>query len=197
MRGFCLVEGGLSLILLNSKDSPRGRIFTILHELAHIFIGGENEIQKVDFRNISETNLDPEEIFCNKVAAEILVPEDDFRKTIQTITFDDASVSLLSKGYGVSEEVIMRRLLDFGKISTSTYERYRKDCDEKYREEAAKEADDIIVPPFRKVLSANGALFTHLTLSAYHQNKINLLSVGKYLGTKLDHLQKIEHALYS
>lgn len=196
MRGFCITWEGLPIIMLNSKDSPRGKVFTILHELTHILIGWESEIQNVDFRNLDDPNLDAEEIFCNKVSAEILVPRENLLPIINSASFHVTAenVNQMARGYWVSEEVIMRRLLDFNKISKKDYERFREENKKKWIPE--KSNAKIIIPPYRKVISANWTLFTHITLLAYQNNKINLLNVGQFLGTKLDHLPKIENALY-
>lgn len=196
MRGFCITWEGLPIIMLNSKDSPRGKVFTILHELTHILIGWESEIQNVDFRNLDDPNLDAEEIFCNKVSAEILVPRENLLPIINSGSFHVTAenVNQMARGYWVSEEVIMRRLLDFNKISKKDYERFREENKKKWIPE--KNNAKIIIPPYVKVISANWTLFTHITLLAYQNNKINLLNVGQFLGTKLDHLPKIENALY-
>ena len=39
MRGFTIAERRLPVIVLNAKDSPRGRIFTLMHELTHLMLG--------------------------------------------------------------------------------------------------------------------------------------------------------------
>ena len=68
-RGFSFAESPLSVIALNGKDSPRGRIFTLLHELAHIALGqgGLCDLHEQDEGEWVEP-------FCNSVAAEALVP---------------------------------------------------------------------------------------------------------------------------
>jgi Zn-dependent peptidase ImmA (M78 family) len=151
----------------------------------------------LDFRNIDDPNLDAEEIFCNRVAAEVLVPQKNFLETINSSEFilSVESVSKVARGYGVSDEVIMRRLLDFNRISKSDYEKFRTATREKW-ENKKEEKSKAIVPYPRRVLGANGYLFTHLTLLAYQREKINLLNVGQFLRASLTHLPKIESELY-
>lgn len=74
MRGLCIFHDEMPIILLNGKDSPNGRIFTLFHELTHLLLG-ESAICGDDLdRDI--------EIFCNSVAGEFLVPRCDLFENI-------------------------------------------------------------------------------------------------------------------
>lgn len=196
MRWFCM-NGTIPVIVLNSKDSPRGKIFTILHELTHLILGWGNKIQNVvNFRNMDDPTLDAEEVFCNRVAAEILIPSDDFNKIIKEDSFELSSdyLTKIARWYWVSEEVVMRRLLDMGKINRTTYEKFRADNKAKWADKP--KSDKVVVPFERRVIWTSGGLFTHLILTAYQREKINLLNVGQFLWTSLNHLPKIENELY-
>lgn len=198
IRGFCIAKEWIPIIVLNSKDSPLWKIFTILHELTHILIWWDSEIQNIDFRNINNPYLDVEEIFCNRVAAEILVPKKSFLQIINNTEFELSKEFLVktAKWYWVSEEVIMRRLLDFGRITNTSYEKFRTENRIKWEESQSSKSSNIIVPYYRRVLGANWYLFTRLTLLAYQSEKINLLNVGQFLNANLNHLPKIESELY-
>ena len=74
MRALCIFHQEIPIILLNGKDSVNGRIFSLFHELTHLLIG-ESAICDDDESN-------EEEIFCNAVAGEFLVPGDDLRKNV-------------------------------------------------------------------------------------------------------------------
>ncbi|MCG9129886.1 ImmA/IrrE family metallo-endopeptidase, partial [Candidatus Poribacteria bacterium] len=63
-RGFCIAQKPFPVIVVNSQDSPNGRIFTILHELVHIALG-ESIIQNINYEDVSVQNIDPVEAFCN------------------------------------------------------------------------------------------------------------------------------------
>ena len=60
--------------MVNPKDSPYGRIFTIIHELGSCCPWGKVSFRIRDFGEVSYQNIDPIETFCNQVAAEVLVP---------------------------------------------------------------------------------------------------------------------------
>lgn len=115
MRGLCIFFEEIPIILLNGKDSVNGRIFTLFHELTHLLLGDSA---------ICNINLEKkEEIFCNSVAGEFLVPSDDFKKVIKNFrnVLSKDSLNKLSHVYGVSKYVILRRLLDVNEISLTDY----------------------------------------------------------------------------
>lgn len=69
-RGFALIDKIAPAIFINNADHPSAQIFTLLHEVAHIWIG-QNGVSSWD----QDQNV---EMFCNKVAAEFLMPDDLF-----------------------------------------------------------------------------------------------------------------------
>ncbi len=121
-RGFVLVDDLVPFMFVNNADGKSAQMFTILHELAHIWTG---QSAGFDFRKIQPAN-DPSEIFCDKIAAEFLVPKNAFNKFWVT----SPNIQKASKYFKVSEIVIARRALDTGKISRGDffdfYEGYKK-----------------------------------------------------------------------
>ena len=74
-RAFTLVDLYAPLIFINSADADNGKLFSILHELVHVWIG-QNSFYNDFYGNAIAVSKD--EQFCNAVAAEILVPQDIF-----------------------------------------------------------------------------------------------------------------------
>ncbi|MBK6957004.1 MAG: ImmA/IrrE family metallo-endopeptidase [Nitrosomonas sp.] len=128
ISGFCLMDENLPIIYLNNSTTKTRQIFSLLHELAHLLLS-INGFSKFDTDYIarlpeSEKQL---EIFCNAIAAEILIPGRDF--AIQAERFPanieaapETLLSDLAGRYGVSREVILRRFLDLGRVSRVFYE---------------------------------------------------------------------------
>ena len=108
-RGFVLVDNIAPLMFVNNSDSKSAQLFTIIHELAHLWTGHSAGF---DFRRLQPAD-DPVEITCDKVAAEFLVPELSFNQ----IWSKRPQIKYASKFFKVSEIVIARRALDTGKIS--------------------------------------------------------------------------------
>lgn len=132
VRGFCLAHRPFPVIVLNSKDSPYGRIFTIIHELVHIAIR-KSIIQNTGFSRIEDPALNETEVFCNQVAAEVLVPENELLEVVK-LQMLKKELSRISKHFHVSSEVIMRWLSTLGRIPPQYYETYKKFQQEKYKE---------------------------------------------------------------
>jgi Zn-dependent peptidase ImmA (M78 family) len=112
-RGFVLVDQMAPFMFVNNADSKAAQMFTIVHELAHIWIGYS---ACFDFRKLLPAN-NPIEQFCDKVAAEFLVPEAIFN----AVWKDYKSISYAARYFKVSQIVIARRALDTGKINRKQF----------------------------------------------------------------------------
>ena len=103
-RGFVLVNPKAPFLFVNSADAKAAQMFTIIHEIAHIWLGesaGFNNKQMIPAN-------DPVEKLCDKIAAEFLVPE----YILEDKWKDTKSIRTLSRIFKVSPIVIARRLLD-------------------------------------------------------------------------------------
>jgi Zn-dependent peptidase ImmA (M78 family) len=114
-RGFAISDPLVPVIFINGKDSEAAWIFTLAHELAHIWLG-ESGVSDVAPNQPNHANL---ETYCNRIAAELLTPTSEFLPAWEQIPnqFD-----LLSKKFKVSQLVIARRALDLGKIDWANYQ---------------------------------------------------------------------------
>ena len=189
VRGFCIAQKPFPVIVVNPKDSPYGRIFTLIHELVHIALG-ESVIQNTDFEEENTPNLDPIEVFCNQVAAEVLVPENELLETVNLEILEE-DLPRISKFFHVSPEVIMRRLLTLRKISRRNYYMYRNRQLAMYRNAPARTGG--AVPYHNRLLNTSGEYFARTAFTAYYEQKITraeLASVFSNCETK--HLSEIE-----
>lgn len=112
-RGFVLVDEIAPFMFVNNSDAKAAQLFTIVHELAHIWIGSSAGF---DFRNL-EPASNPVEQFCDKVAAEFLVPETLFCE----IWDAHPDIAYVARMFKVSEIVIARRALDLKKIAKDQF----------------------------------------------------------------------------
>lgn len=111
-RGFSLKSSKAPIIFINQKDSPNAQLFTMIHELAHLFIDDEGISHESEQRDYSHVQT---EALMNRVTAEILVPKVLFERETSL------DVETLANKYKVSRYVIARRLLDLGKIDDDLY----------------------------------------------------------------------------
>ncbi|MDJ0846730.1 ImmA/IrrE family metallo-endopeptidase [Crocosphaera sp.] len=118
-RGFVLIDRFSPLIFINGKDTKSAQMFTLAHELAHIWLGSEG-ISNIEIANIK--NQDDHEIWCNQVAAELLVPLEDLRNNFNQSNFLEDELKRLTNFYNVSSLVIARRLYD---LKVYNYQKFR------------------------------------------------------------------------
>ncbi|MCY4000434.1 MAG: ImmA/IrrE family metallo-endopeptidase [Bacteroidetes bacterium] len=123
-RGFTLADDIAPLVFINGSDSKAAQIFTLAHELAHVWLG-ESSLSNSSLHSPPTHVI---EKWCNQVAAELLVPalllNDHFRDDID-LSFE---IQRLSKQYKVSTIVILRRLYDLDMIDQTVFsEQYRSE----------------------------------------------------------------------
>jgi Zn-dependent peptidase ImmA (M78 family) len=189
MRGFSISENILPVIVSNVKDAPLARVFTMIHELAHLMLraGG--------LCNLEEAQAI--EVFCNQVAGATLVPRDwllnenNIRNRGPQEEWNENIIRLIANRYRVSKEVIVRRLLTTGYATQAFYQQKREEYQRQFeaREEGGFTTPDV------KAVSQAGRRFVQLVLDSYHQDKINTSDVSEYLEVRIKHLDKIEQAV--
>jgi Zn-dependent peptidase ImmA (M78 family) len=107
-RGFALCDGYAPLVFINGTDGKAAQMFTLVHELAHLWIGRGGVS---NFENLQPTETDVE-LFCNKVAAEFLIPEVELRAIWSDAETTDDPYGYLAGRFKVSPLVVARRALD-------------------------------------------------------------------------------------
>jgi len=112
-RGFVLVDEMAPFMFINNADWKSAQMFTIAHELAHIWTGHSAGF---DFRKLQAAD-DPTEKLCDRIAAEFLVPQNSFIE----VWSHNPGISYASRIFKVSEIVIARRALDTGVLSKKQF----------------------------------------------------------------------------
>lgn len=142
-RGFVLVDEYAPLVFVNRADFKAAQMFTLAHELAHIWFGSSAAF---DLREIHPAD-DPTEQACNKVAAEFLVPEAKLHQIWSSVQQDREPFQTIARRFKVSEIVIARRALDLRLIERDKffdfYEQYqdRQDKEEQKKKKKPSSGD--------------------------------------------------------
>lgn len=185
MRALCIFHEKIPIILLNGKDSVNGRIFSLFHELTHLLLGesaicGDDENTK-------------EEIFCNAVAGEFLVPEHDLNIFINGVTdlLSYNSLKKLYNSYGVSEHVILRRLLDANKISRKDYISHINSYEESFSKSSGSGGNYL-----NNMIKYNGKAYYSVILDAYEVGIINSLEFSKFTDLGKKQIPKLQESFY-
>ncbi len=123
-RGFTLYDPVAPLIFVNAADAAVAQLFTIAHELVHIWIGQSGLV------DVSLTSTRPIEQFCNRVAAEILVPGQEIASEWQGFDSNGRELQRLCRKFRVSRYVLLIKALDAGLIDKDRFETaYRTEQD--------------------------------------------------------------------
>ncbi len=119
-RGFALSDSFAPIVFINAQDSKSAQIFTLAHELAHIWIG-RSGVSNPDYKIRAGQQSSPIDRFCDRVAAEVLVPIQGFMDRWSSEEDIDTNLDRLARQYRVSALVILRRALESGIIDQGDY----------------------------------------------------------------------------
>lgn len=195
-RGFSVSLKPLPVVVANIKDAYRGRIFTLLHEVAHIALneGGVCDLDDNQRRNASAQI----EAFCNRVAGAVLFPKQDLLAAPEVrnhrasdLKWSDGEIQALSRRFGGSREALLVRLLAVGRASENFYYKKR----DEYRAEYAKwreQRKEGFAPPHIVSLSSAGPFFTGLVIENFNREHITASDVSDYLQIRVKHLPEIQ-----
>lgn len=206
MRGLSLNERRLPVILLNAKDYPRARVFTLMHEFTHVMLdtGGVCDPERVGRR--ARTLDERVEVFCNHVAGSLLVPsnallgDSSIARNPGRREWPDTTIVALSDAFAVSREVVLRRLLILGRTTEAFYEQKRNEYQGHYARLAALARErtreqEGHPPVYRVAVRDNGRRYTRLVLDAFEGERITAADVSDFLGVRLKHLGRIADAV--
>lgn len=196
MRGFSLYSEEFPVVVVNRRDAYAGRVFTLFHELAHL------ALRDAGMCDLGDSN--PTEVYCNAVAGEALVPQIDLSKMlVGTESREDETIQQIANSYGVSQEVIWRRLLDRGQISQSEYRAKRTALRERFRQaqeeqrNRARARDSGGIAPSRDTVSLGGRQFTALVMSALRGGAITSADAAEFMGVRAKHFDSVAQELSS
>jgi len=200
-RGFSISEQPFPVIVVNGKDHPTARCFTLLHEFTHILLhdGG-----LCDLHNPFSVRSDKDrtEVFCNRVAGSVLVPKDNLldHEVVKNHNtgpvWNDQELSDLARIFWVSWEVILRRLLLFNRTTRKFYQRWRKDRIDMFPGSEVRRDAEIKIPIWTRVIIKNGKLFPRLVFRALRNNYLTIFEASEMLDAGPHRLIDIENAVF-
>lgn len=114
MRGFASVHVDVPAVVVNTKDDPRARAFTVLHELGHLLLAAadrENDLRA--------------EAWCNEFAGQVLMPQEDFARAFAGTWAADPveRVRLLARRFGVTPMAAAVRVSKYSLLPSADAER--------------------------------------------------------------------------
>lgn len=112
-RGFALADPYAALVFVNGADAKTAQVFTLAHELAHLWLGSTalSDVEPTSARNFDE------ERWCNQVAADLLVPMEEFESAFDHAGELRSQLHPLAERFRVSTQVILGRIREMGALS--------------------------------------------------------------------------------
>ena len=196
-RGFVISDPYAPFIFINSGDSKNAQLFTLLHELAHLWL---NISGVSDHFPSNNTQIKKSEFLCNQTAAEILMPEDKIKSfpKIKNLSKDRINefIAEHSKKFKVSSLSLLVRLKSFSMINKSTFEVLKQQYETEYKNYKAQEKKRMKEAkggPNANLLKiyANGKSFTKIVTFSYKEGLISGREASNLLDMKLNRMAKI------
>lgn len=195
MRGVSIPEQPLPIILLYGGDSRRGKVFTLLHELAHIALRQSALCTLVEGQAT--------EAFCNRVAAAVLMPADLLlrqplaRAHAGSSRWEEGDLARLGRQFGVSDEAMLIRLIALGKAPRAQYEELRPIFQERYAAAKERQRRSKGGNYWATFMRDRGPRYVRTVLEAYYDERASVSAVAGSLGVRVEHLPKVERAAFS
>ena len=193
-RGFTISDQVVPLVFINAHDSRGAQIFTLAHEMAHIWTG-QGGVSNPDYSSASRYQENAIERFCNRVAAETLVPGEDFRSRWRHSSLAlENNLAPLARHYKVSNMVILRQAYDHDFISAESYwNGYRNHVEQFGGIEAVGDSGG----NFHYTLTArNGLEFTQAVISSVASGTLLRREAAQLLNVRIQTLPGIAEHLF-
>lgn len=190
-RGFVLVDNYAPFIFVNSADVGGAQMFTLAHELAHVWVG---KSASFDLHHLTSNSNDKLEVACNKIAAEFLVPTKEIHRYWDVFTQSpDGAFKSASRHFKVSRIVAARRALDANLITgrefTEFYDHYVQDV----RKDQKKSKENKRSPTFYNLAPSRiSKRFIQTVVTAIGERKILYREAYSLTGLKSESFDVIK-----
>jgi Zn-dependent peptidase ImmA (M78 family)/transcriptional regulator with XRE-family HTH domain len=210
IQGFAISDPYAPFVFINSDDWNAPQLFTLVHELAHIWIAETGISNDIEPEIKNKDKLHPVELFCNEVAANALIPKNIISNLDKTIFNNSREIFKVAKNLGVSSFAFLVRALKMNLIPISVYQKLKREADIEYNAFLKREADikaklkakqkeqDKPSGPnyFLLQLNRNSRLFTQTVLDAFHGGFIEPTQASNLLNVQINKFRKLEAQLY-
>jgi Zn-dependent peptidase ImmA (M78 family)/transcriptional regulator with XRE-family HTH domain len=184
-QGFAITDRIAPLVFVNARDYKSAQIFTLAHEIAHIWIG-KSGISKADETEIPVPRGNVES-FSNAVAAETLVPRGEFLRLWRE-PVDDRLIQRLSRHFFVSTLVILRRARELDQISVGRFITLLEQERNKLLNQPTKAGGGDY---YRNVTARHGNKLTEAVLQDVRQGSTGYRDAARLLDMKVPALEKL------
>lgn len=203
VQGFAIADPYAPFVFVNSKDWAAPQLFTLIHEIAHLWISETGISNEIEFEQ-TNSKIHPVEIFSNEVAANILMPK-ELIFNLDSRTFDNSKeVFSTAKLLGVSSFALLYRAFNLAIIDVMKYNSLKIQATIDFnaflkREELKKEKQKKQKGgpnPYLLRLNKNSRLFTQFVLDGFKSGSVEPTQASFLLNTPINKFNKLESQLY-
>lgn len=191
VAGFSLYFERFPVIVVRKQESEARQVFTLIHELGHLVLHKRSFIDDID----DLFNYHGREREANRFAGHVLVPRafldeiDDKTRPRYASSYDDW-LKVYRERWGVSGEVILRRLLDVGRLTPDQYQAYR---DWRIQLSGSSQQRGSRQYRYREPIHIFGQTYVRSVFDALHAKRITLTKASSYLDNlKVSDLHELE-----
>lgn len=205
LQGFAIADSQAPFVFVNSEDWNAPQLFTLVHELAHIWIAETGISNEVEPDLKGKDKFHPVELFCNEVAANALMPKEIVLNFEAKSFASSKAIFKIAKQLGVSSFALLVRALNLNIIQISEYRKLKVQADSDFAEYLRKEAEKKAKQKekeksggpnyFLLQLNRNSRLFTQTVLDAFRGGYIEPTLASNLLNVQVNKFQKLESQL--
>ena len=187
-KGFAIVDELAPLVFVNSRDWKVAQIFTLAHELAHLWIA-ESGVSNPNYRGKAAEQPNSIERVCDMVAAEVLVPAERFIARWDAGSDLEANLARLTSVFRVSRFVLLRRAFELERIDVQSYRAQYDEFDAQPR--PSSDGGSF----YNNLLAKSSRRLTDALLSSLTQGGVSYREAAQLLNVKVSHLETLREKL--
>ncbi len=208
LQGFAIADHFAPFVFVNSDDWNAPQLFTLVHELAHIWIGATGISNEIEPEIAHRDKFNPIELFCNEVAANALIPSEIILSIDRSVFKNSQDIFKTAKNLGVSSFAFLVRALNLQLVTNSEYKVLKRQAEIDYQAFLKREVEKKAAlklkqkekpggpNPYLLKLNKNSRLFTQVVLDALRSGFVQPTQASFLLGTPSNNFHKLEAQLY-
>jgi len=208
LQGFVIADQFAPFVFVNSDDWNAPQLFTLVHELAHIWIAATGISNEIEPEIANRDKFNPIELFCNEVAANALIPSEIILSIDRRVFKNSQDIFKTAKNLGVSSFAFLVRALNLQLVTNSEYKVLKRQAEIDYQAFLKREAEKKAAlklkqkekpggpNPYLLRLNKNSRLFTQVVLDALRSGFVQPTQASFLLGTPSNNFHKLEAQIY-
>lgn len=208
LQGFAIADTYAPFVFVNSDDWNAPQLFTLVHELAHIWIAETGISNGIEPEIKNRDKFSPIELFCNEVAANSLIPSEIIINIDKAVFNSSQDVFKVAKALGVSSFAFLVRAFNLNLISPNQYHSLKKQAEIDFQIFLRKEVEKKAALKLKQKekpggpsyyllkLNTNSRLFTQVVLDALKGGIVQPTQASLLLGTNINNFHKLEAQIY-